>query len=191
MGSQTLADQIEAHLLRLLAADACVELQRTHLAHMFTCAPSQINYVLGTRFTAARGYLVESRRGGGGFIRLVRAPAEAGTTLAGLPAHISQTEAEHMIDRLADEGICTLSAAAVMRAAVDREAIGLPLPLRDEIRGRLLRAMIEACLRARRLAESALADVDADADIGAGAEADGDAASGARGRVQAEGEGRA
>jgi transcriptional regulator CtsR len=147
VAAQTLADQIEAHLLRLLASDARVELQRTHLAHMFACAPSQINYVLDTRFTPARGFVVESRRGGGGFIRLVRVPAEAGTALADLPVRISQTEAEHVIDRLAEDGICSATAAAVMRAAVDREALGLPLPLRDEVRGRLLRAMVEACLR--------------------------------------------
>jgi transcriptional regulator CtsR len=153
LGVQTLADQIEAHLLRLLAAQARVELQRTHLAHMFDCAPSQINYVLDTRFTPARGYLVESRRGGGGFIRLMRVPAEAGAALAELPARISQTEAEHVIDRLLGEGLCAPAAAAVMRAAVDREAIGLPLPLRDEVRGRLLRAMAEACLRARALSD--------------------------------------
>ena len=151
MGSQTLADQIEAHLLRLLAADACVELQRTHLAHMFTCAPSQINYVLDTRFTPARGYVVDSRRGGGGFIRLVRVPAQAGAALSELPVRISQTEAEHMIDRLAEDGVCSSDVAAVMRAAVDREAIGLPLPLRDDVRARLLRAMMEACLRIRVL----------------------------------------
>jgi transcriptional regulator CtsR len=151
LSSQTLADQIEAHLLQLLAAEARIELQRTYLAHMFDCAPSQINYVLDTRFTPARGYIVESRRGGGGFIRLVRVPAEAGATLEELPARISQTEAEHVIDRLRAEGIATPAAAAVMRSAVDREAIGLPLPLRDDVRGRLLRAMVEACLRVRGL----------------------------------------
>jgi len=145
----TLADQIEAHLLRLLASEARVELQRTHLAHMFACAPSQINYVLDTRFTPARGFLVESRRGGGGFIRLVRVPAQAGAALAELPARIAQTEAEHVIDRLQDEGVCGAETAAVMRAAVDREAIGLPLPARDDVRARLLHAMVEACLRFR------------------------------------------
>ncbi len=151
MSAQTLADQIEAHLLQLLAADARVELQRTYLAHMFACAPSQINYVLDTRFTPARGYAVESRRGGGGFIRLVRLPAHAGASLSDLPLCLSQTEAEHMIDRLADGGVCSPDAAAVMRAAVDRQAIGLPLPLRDDVRARLLRAMIEACLRTAAL----------------------------------------
>lgn len=151
LAAQTLADQIEAHLLQLLAAEARIELQRTQLAHMFACAPSQINYVLDTRFTPARGYLVESRRGGGGFIRLVRLPADGTSALADLPLRISQMQAEHMIDRLAEAGVCSIATAAVMRAAVDREAIGLPLPLRDDVRARLMRAMLEACLRIRVL----------------------------------------
>ena len=63
MGS--LADLIEQYLQQLLAQANQVELQRRELAKMFRCVPSQINYVLETRFTVDRGYLIESRRGGG------------------------------------------------------------------------------------------------------------------------------
>lgn len=145
----TLADQIEAHLRDLLADRAWIELQRTQLAHMFACAPSQINYVLDTRFTPARGYLIESRRGGGGFIRLVRIQEDAGAAVAELPELISQTEAEHLIARMLDQGSCGPHEAAVMRAAVDRRTLGLPLPARDAVRARLLRAMVAAILRSR------------------------------------------
>ena len=48
------------------------ELQRKSLADRFSCVPSQINYVIETRFTPEHGYLVESQRGGGGFIRIIR-----------------------------------------------------------------------------------------------------------------------
>ena len=50
------------------------ELQRKSLADRFSCVPSQINYVIETRFTPENGYLVESQRGGGGFIRIIRLP---------------------------------------------------------------------------------------------------------------------
>lgn len=69
-----LADRIESYLKKILeeADEGFVVLQRGVLAGEFCCAPSQINYVLGTRFTVERGYLVESRRGGGGYLRIVR-----------------------------------------------------------------------------------------------------------------------
>ena len=69
-----IADLIEAYILRQLAAkqDGKVELRRPDIADEISCAPSQISYVLSTRFTLDRGYLVESRRGAGGFVRIAR-----------------------------------------------------------------------------------------------------------------------
>src|SRR5690554_4911583 len=69
-----LVDLIEAYINRLLDAspNATLVLQRKELAERFQCVPSQINYVLSTRFTTERGYLIESRRGGGGFLRIKR-----------------------------------------------------------------------------------------------------------------------
>ena len=66
------ADAIEEYILRMLAEqqDGQVELKRTDLADAAGCAPSQISYVLSTRFTNARGFKVESRRGLGGYIRI-------------------------------------------------------------------------------------------------------------------------
>lgn len=71
-----IADLIESYILRQLAAqaDGRVELRRTEIADEISCAPSQISYVLSTRFTPARGFRVESRRGLGGFIRIAQAP---------------------------------------------------------------------------------------------------------------------
>ena len=62
---RSLAGQIEEYLKELLEAQDFVELQRSQLAEIFRCVPSQINYVLSTRFTPTQGYIVESRRGGG------------------------------------------------------------------------------------------------------------------------------
>lgn len=53
-------------------ANGMAELQRSSLAEQFSCVPSQINYVIATRFSPERGYIVESRRGGGGYIRITR-----------------------------------------------------------------------------------------------------------------------
>ena len=71
-----IADMIESYILRQLASrqDGQVELRRTDIADEISCAPSQISYVLSTRFTQDKGFVVESRRGRGGFIRIVQVP---------------------------------------------------------------------------------------------------------------------
>lgn len=71
MGS--LSDLIEQYLQDLLTKTGSVEIQRRQLAQMFRCAPSQINYVLETRFSMQHGYLIISRRGGGGYIKIIKA----------------------------------------------------------------------------------------------------------------------
>ncbi|HYG58005.1 MAG TPA: CtsR family transcriptional regulator, partial [Symbiobacteriaceae bacterium] len=73
-----LADDIEQFLKHLMGDTGVAEVQRATLAAQFGCAPSQINYVMATRFTPERGYIVESRRGGGGYIRITRLNLEAG-----------------------------------------------------------------------------------------------------------------
>ena len=67
-----LSDNIEQFIKELMCEDTRVELKRNELAQHFGCAPSQINYVLATRFSVDHGYIIESRRGGGGYVRIVR-----------------------------------------------------------------------------------------------------------------------
>ena len=66
------SDHIEAYIKAILEQSGMVELPRSQLADTFQVVPSQINYVIKTRFTESRGYLVESKRGGGGYIRIGR-----------------------------------------------------------------------------------------------------------------------
>ena len=66
------SDHIEAYIKAILDQSGIVELQRSQLADTFQVVPSQINYVIKTSFTESRGYLVESKRGGGGYIRIGR-----------------------------------------------------------------------------------------------------------------------
>ena len=67
-----LSDSIEQFIKELMCEEAHIELRRNELAQHFGCAPSQINYVLATRFSVDHGYIIESRRGGGGYVRIVR-----------------------------------------------------------------------------------------------------------------------
>ncbi|MFZ5826025.1 MAG: CtsR family transcriptional regulator [Bacillota bacterium] len=147
-----LADDIEQYLKQHLDRSPVIEVQRAMLAAHFDCAPSQINYVLATRFTPERGYLVESRRGGGGYIRIIRLNLEEGDGLHELVHQeigdsLSQEEALGYIARLREQKIIDDREAAIMQAAINRETIRLELPVRDIIRANLLRAMILAILR--------------------------------------------
>ncbi len=148
-----LADSIEAYLLYLLeqTLQDNITVQRSSLAEKFRCAPSQINYVLDKRFSLDRGFLVRSRRGGGGHIMIVRLPG--GTTadllrqvISLVDPGVSQERAEALILRLEESGVITRREAALMHSAVQREHYHLPLPDRDLVRAGQLGAMLEALL---------------------------------------------
>ena len=68
--SRNTSDLIESYLKDILENSEIIEIRRAEMAQLFNCVPSQINYVINTRFTFQRGYLVESKRGGGGYIRI-------------------------------------------------------------------------------------------------------------------------
>ena len=68
----SLSNQIARMILDMLNDEGTTEIQRNELAQSIGCVPSQINYVIASRFTPEQGYIVESRRGGGGYIRIRR-----------------------------------------------------------------------------------------------------------------------
>ncbi|MFO7246676.1 MAG: CtsR family transcriptional regulator [Thermaerobacter sp.] len=149
---RTLVDIIEQHIRSMIdrSADGSISIQRAELAEQFRCVPSQISYVIDTRFTPERGYIVESRRGGGGYIRIVRVTGGGrGAQLLRVLAeevgeYIDQRRAENIIERLRDEGFIDERQAALMRGAVRRESIPVELPLRDALRARILYNMLTA-----------------------------------------------
>ena len=154
MGDRTLADQIENYIKGLLnnSTSGIVELQRQELAEIFTCVPSQITYVISTRFTTDRGYLVESRRGGGGYVRIVRVPLKAEDQVKhwvheALGDYLSQDAATELLARLAEEGLLTRREQLLLTAAINRQALPLELPRRDQVRACILKAVILTLLR--------------------------------------------
>lgn len=150
---RNISDLIEQYLKQMLreSEDGVVEIQRNELADRFSCVPSQINYVIGTRFTLERGYLVESKRGGGGYIRIRKLELPAYKpihehVLRTIGDRIDQTAAEGLIYQLLEAGLLKRREARLIQAAVSRETIALKLPQRDEVRSRLLKAMLIALL---------------------------------------------
>lgn len=150
---RNVSDIIEQYLKSMLlqSPDGVVELQRSELAERFQCVPSQINYVISTRFTLEKGYLVESKRGGGGYIRIQRVELPSKETIhvhifSTVGVQIDQSAAEGIIYQLEEGQFITEREANLLRAAVSREVLNLKLPLRDEIRARLLKSMLIALL---------------------------------------------
>ncbi|MDT2866100.1 CtsR family transcriptional regulator [Vagococcus carniphilus] len=72
MDNRNMSDIIETYLKEILEINQEIEIRRSEMANLFDCVPSQINYVIKTRFTVPQGYKVESKRGGGGYIRIIK-----------------------------------------------------------------------------------------------------------------------
>ena len=142
-----LSDTIERFIKELLEGDMQVELRRNELAQHFGCAPSQINYVLATRFSMDHGYLIESRRGGGGYIKIVRMRERSSETLLNtiidrIGNSISEESAAALIANLMERNIVTRKEALLMRSAVERNALALPVRAKDVLRASVLSNMV-------------------------------------------------
>ena len=145
-----LSDAIEQFIKTMLTQEAPeVELKRNELAEYFNCAPSQINYVLATRFTPDHGYIIASRRGGGGYIRIFRMTQDTSEHLLYLLHErvgdsIDALAASHLVQQLRERERVTDGEAAMMNAALSPQALSLPLPaeMKDALRARILKNML-------------------------------------------------
>ena len=150
----SIADEIEQYIKKLIeqSRQRAIRLNRSQLAEMFDCVPSQINYVLSTRFNMEKGYLVESRRGGGGYLRIIRLSISDYQDMMELinstPERVSQRMGDDLIQRLYEEGILTKKEAMLMSAVIRDETLAaLAGNNRDIIRGYLIRSMLATILR--------------------------------------------
>ncbi|MBE6184283.1 CtsR family transcriptional regulator [Bacillus ginsengihumi] len=146
---KNISDIIENYLKRILEMNdnEILEIKRNEIANKFQCVPSQINYVINTRFTIERGYIVESKRGGGGYIRIIKVKPENQAELIEhlmmlVNNRISQSNAEDVIVRLLEEEVITEREAKIMLSVMDRSVLYCELPERDELRARILKSML-------------------------------------------------
>ena len=147
-----LSDRIEEFIKEMMSEyEGMIELQRNELAEYFRCAPSQINYVLATRFSPEQGYMITSRRGGGGHIKVSRIMADENEYLMALISklsggEISQKEADQIIDGLMQLKIIQKSQEVVMKAAVADKAVKVPATIKNRLRANILKEMLLATL---------------------------------------------
>lgn len=141
--SDLIADFIQQALAE---EDGTTELQRSELAGRFNCVPSQINYVISTRFSPERGYIVESRRGGGGYIRISRVHMEpqalAMHTINAIGNSIDLQSAAAFISNASAGGIIDDKTGRMMLAAVSNQALRtVPPAERGTVRAGILKQM--------------------------------------------------
>ena len=123
-----ISDEIEQFILSVLGGGDEITLSRGDLAQYFSVAPSQINYVLATRFSLSKGYIVRSKRGGGGGITLVRIaggedPISSQLKELGEMHTLPENRARDMVDRLVEASAVTPRERAVILASVSSKAL--------------------------------------------------------------------
>ena len=145
-----LSDAIEQFIKEMMQDEQSeIDLKRNELAEYFHCAPSQINYVLSTRFTPDHGYVISSQRGGGGYIRIVRVVRSGEDHFKYLLNErigdsISVSDAQLLCLQLAERGYISKNDALLMAAATSSSALAVPVPsaIKDAMRAHILRSML-------------------------------------------------
>lgn len=137
-----ISDKIEIFICELLKNENdSIELKRNELASVFNCVPSQINYVISTRFNPERGYLVESRRGGGGFIRITRVDTEdvLANAVSQIGSAIDFQTAFSLIQYLYKQNGIDKPAADLLLSCISDRSICISQPHRDAVRASILK----------------------------------------------------
>lgn len=143
-----MSDLVAKYILEMLdEQDGSAEIQRNELAGSLGCVPSQINYVITSRFTPEQGYIVESRRGGGGFIRISRVKMDKGTALMHIINSVGQTldkaTAEIMLNNMLSRQMIELTSAKLIASALSDRALGsVTQEYRDILRADLFKNML-------------------------------------------------
>jgi len=148
-----ISDLIEDFIRDMMEqSKGAIEIQRNEMANQFDCAPSQINYVLMTRFTTERGYFIESRRGGGGCIKITRMEVSKDDYLLNMLSKsigesINKESAFNLIEALDKQKLIDFRIVNILKASTDDSTLSVVgKPIRDKLRAEILKAAIVAAL---------------------------------------------
>ena len=143
-----ISDSVAKYIVDLLNQEnGTAEIQRNELANSLGCVPSQINYVLTSRFTPEQGYIVESRRGGGGYIRITRMRLSKSDMIMHIVNSVGDSldaaTARAMTGNMLQSGMLDNSSAALIRAACSEQSLAaVPKELRDVVRAAIYKNML-------------------------------------------------
>ena len=142
-----MSDMIEEFIKDLFGEeDSIIEIQRNELAEQFNCVPSQINYVIQTRFKPSQGYYVESRRGGGGHIKIRKIDITKSNyfmhIINNIDNYLTSQEADIFISNFLSYQMITDTEAKLLKVATSDNVLKISQPIRDEIRARIFKNML-------------------------------------------------
>lgn len=143
-----ISDYVAEYIQNLMdEADGTAEIQRNELAGLLGCVPSQINYVITSRFTPEHGYIVESRRGGGGYIRITRRQMSKSDFIMHIINSVGNTlddgSSKAMISNMVQSGIVSEQEARLLLAAVSEKSLtGIPKEFRNAVRATIFKNML-------------------------------------------------
>ncbi|MBQ9743060.1 MAG: CtsR family transcriptional regulator [Ruminococcus sp.] len=142
-----ISDLLTQYIMEMMEEEGNAEIRRNELADRFGCVPSQINYVITSRFTPEQGYIVESRRGGGGYIRISRIRGDKSATLMhiinSIGTELDNITAQIMIKNLQSGSIISNEESRLMLSAgSDRSLALVPPSLRDKVRASIFKNML-------------------------------------------------
>jgi len=146
-----ISDIIEQFIIKTLGEDDSVDISRNELASFFSCAPSQINYVLETRFTVDRGFVKESRRGGGGFIKISKIKIDDDTymnnlILESVGNELSYKRLIQITNKLFDEKIINKREQEIICASLSDDSLSMPFAIKDSIRAKSFKNILTKIL---------------------------------------------
>lgn len=144
-----MSDIIEAYIKKILKTEEQIEIRRNEMADQFNCVPSQINYVINTRFTEQHGYMVESKRGGGGYIRIMKVKFLNGAHLLNEMARIigdsiSEKDAYAVIQNLFNHDIISKREGNILLSLMDKSYLQSFEVAEDLLRAQLLVKMLKS-----------------------------------------------
>ncbi len=142
-----ISDMIAGFISEMLENEGYAEMQRSELAQRFNCVPSQINYVISTRFSPEHGYIVESRRGGSGYIRITRVQSPAKQllmhTVNAIGEEIDLKTALALLSNACYGGVISEKEAKYISTAIGDNALKpVPADIRNEVRANILKHML-------------------------------------------------
>ena len=147
MQPSNMSDIIEEYLKNVLLAQEKVEIRRSEIADRFNCVPSQINYVINTRFTVQQGYVVESKRGGGGYIRIMKVNLVddmdiLDALLKVVPEELSMKQANHILQNLYDNELLSKREAQLLSIAMSKESLTDAEQCSDQLRSNMMKNIL-------------------------------------------------
>ena len=141
-----MSDMIEEFIKDLFNEKDYIEIQRNDLAEQFNCVPSQINYVISTRFQPEHGYYVESKRGGGGHITIKKVNISKSNyimhIIAGIEDRITSQEVDIFISNMLSYDVITEAQAKLLKVATSDNVLVVPNQYRDLLRASIFKNML-------------------------------------------------